>query len=195
MEEEEHGEDALATVISGRASSHCCRCPKWRRADLTCQAAGEGQTMSPSQRRVGGRKKGGHKAAKQKGATGNRTLPTATSVRNLGQSPRVLGSQVILDGGRNRLPSRRGIRESLPRPSAVMSLLSMAVVPEERHGFQRRFRRAAKDGGECGPVGEFLTEWLQVPSGVSRPNCVRSLTCSLNRGCSRNFLTNSTSWM
>ena len=37
-----------------------------------------------------------------------------------------------------------------------MSLLSMAVVPEERRAFRRRFQRAKKDGGECGPVCEFL---------------------------------------
>ena len=112
--------------------------------------------MAPSRRGVGGGKKGNDKALEQNSATSNRTLPTATSVRNLGRSPRVLGSQAILDGGRNRLPSRRGTRESLPSPSTVMSLLSMAVVPEERRAFRRRFQRAKKDGGECGPVCEFL---------------------------------------
>ena len=66
--------------------------------DLTCQAAGEGQTMSPSQRRVGGRKKkGSNKAVEQNGGdTGNRTLPTARmSFWNVGQSPRV-----CIDDGR-----------------------------------------------------------------------------------------------
>ncbi len=106
----------------------------------------------------GGRGKGRFDVVEEKGAAGNRTLPTAMSVRNLGQSPRVLGSQAIVDGGRNRLPSRRGTRESLPTPSSVMSLLSMAVVPEERRAFRRRFRRAKKASapGECGLVGEFL---------------------------------------
>ena len=63
--------------------------------DLTCQAAGEGQTMSPSRRRVGGRKKkGSNKAVEQNGGdTGNRTLPMAMSFWNLGQSPRVLGKK------------------------------------------------------------------------------------------------------
>ena len=66
-------------------------------------------------------------------------------------------SRAILDGGRNRLPSRHGTRESLPNPSSVMSLLSMAVVPEERRAFWRRFRLAKKASeGECGLVGEFL---------------------------------------
>ena len=79
------------------------------------------------------------------------------SVRNLGQSPRALGSQAILDGrGRNHLPSRRGKRESLPSLATVMSLLCMAVALEERGAFRQRFQSARKDGGECGPVGEFL---------------------------------------
>ena len=125
--------------------------------DLTCQAAGEGQTISSSRRGVGGRGKGSFEVVKENGAVGNRTLPTAMSVRNLGQSPRVLGSQAILDGGRNHLPSRRGTRESLPSPLSVMLLLSMAVVPEERCAFRRRFRRAKEaTAGECGLVSEFL---------------------------------------
>jgi hypothetical protein len=41
------------------SSSRCC-CPKWQCADLTCQAAGEGQTLASCWRGVGGRKKGGH---------------------------------------------------------------------------------------------------------------------------------------
>ena len=122
--------------------------------------------MSPSRRRVGDRKKkGSNKAVEQNGGdTGNRTLPMAMSFWNLGQSPRVLGSRAILDGGQKRLPSRRGDKECLPSPLAVMALLSVGVVPEGRRAFRRRFRRARKgedharkkDGGECGPVGELL---------------------------------------
>jgi hypothetical protein len=105
--EEVHGEDGLATVVSGLVlgcllvlPDHQARrcCPEWRCVDLTCQAAGEGQTMSPSQRRVGGRKKkGSNKAVEQNGGdTGNRTLPTARmSFWNVGQSPRV-----CIDDGR-----------------------------------------------------------------------------------------------
>ena len=48
--------------------------------------------MAPSQRGVGGGKKGSDEAVEQNSSTGNRTLPTAMSVWNLGQSPRVLGS-------------------------------------------------------------------------------------------------------
>jgi hypothetical protein len=43
--------------------------------------------------------KGSHKAVEQNGATGNWTFPTAMSVRNLGQSPCVLGLQAVLNGG------------------------------------------------------------------------------------------------
>ena len=113
--------------------------------------------MSSSRRGVGGHGKGSYEVVEENGAAGNRTLPTAMSVRNLGQSPRVMGSQAILDGGRNHLPSRHGLRESLPIPSSVMSLLSMAVVPEERRAFRRRFQRAKKASEEeCGLVSEFL---------------------------------------
>jgi hypothetical protein len=112
--------------------------------------------MAPSRHGVDGGKKGSDKAVKQSSSTGNRTLSTAMSVRNLVQLSRALGSKAILDGRRSRLPSRRGTRESLPSPSKVMSLLSLAVVPEERRGFRQRFQRAKKDGGECVLVSEFL---------------------------------------
>ncbi len=126
--EEEYGEYTLAAVVSGLVlgcllalpdNPSICRCPKWRCADITCQVAGEGQTMALSQHGVGGGKKESDEAVKQNSATGNRTLPTAMSVRNPGQSPRVLGLQAIVDRGRNCLPSRRGKRESLPSPLTV----------------------------------------------------------------------------
>ena len=149
---------------------------------------------------VGGRRrKGRSKAVERNGAAGNRTLPTAMSVRNLGLSPRVSGSQATLDGGRNCLPSRRGERKSLPSPPSVMSLLSMAVAPEERRAFRRRFRRARKYGVECGPVGEFLGGRIPIrvvasDTGVSRPDCIRLPTCSPNRERSRISWTSSTLW-
>ena len=149
--------------------------------------------MAPSRRWVGGGKKGRNKAVEQNTSTGNRTLPMAMSVRNLGQSPCVLGLQAILDGRRNHLPSRRGTRESLSSPSTVMlSLLSMAVVPEERRAFRRRFQRAKKDSGECGPVSKFFGGRTPIHV-VSRaykcePFRLRSHTEMFpNRGCSRIF--------
>jgi hypothetical protein len=86
--------------------------------------------MAPSQRGIGGGKKGSNNSVEQNSSTGNWTLPTAISVWNFGQSPRVLGLQASLVGRWNCLPSRHGKRESLPSPLTVMSLLSMAVVPE-----------------------------------------------------------------
>ena len=47
--------------------------------------------MSSSRRGVGGREKGSFEVVEDNGAARNRTLPTAGSVRNLGQSPRVWG--------------------------------------------------------------------------------------------------------
>jgi hypothetical protein len=121
--------------------------------------------MAPGgQRGVGVRKRGTKRAVRGDGATCNRTLPTAMTVRNLGQSARVLGFQAVVDGGRTRLPSRRGKRESAQSPTAVMSLLSMAVVPEERRAFRRRFQRANKDGGDRGPANEMLGG--RTPMGV-----------------------------
>jgi hypothetical protein len=60
--------------------------------------------MAPSRRGVGDGKKDCDEAFEQNSTTGNRTLPTAMSVWNLGQSPCVLRSQAILDGGAE-LPS------------------------------------------------------------------------------------------
>jgi hypothetical protein len=47
--------------------------------------------MAPSRCGVGGGKKSSDETVEQNSSTGNRTLPTAMSVRNFVQSPRVLG--------------------------------------------------------------------------------------------------------
>ena len=73
--------------------------------------------MSSSRQGVGGRGKGSFEVVEENGAAGNRTLPTAMSVRNLGQSPHVLGSQAILDGG----------RKFWSRPAISMCVLSIAL--------------------------------------------------------------------
>jgi hypothetical protein len=47
-----------------------------------------------------------------------------------------------------QLPAKRDAKHSLPTNRRIMSLFSMAVVPEERRAFRRRFRRASKEGEE-----------------------------------------------
>ncbi|KAI2512011.1 hypothetical protein MHU86_2299 [Fragilaria crotonensis] len=86
------------------------------------------------------------KNAKKKAAeTGNRTSPTMACVRNLGNSPRVPGA----DSGKF-LPTGRDERQNRPTHQRIMTLLSMAVVPEERIAFRRRFVKAMRGGdGEC----------------------------------------------
>ncbi|KAI2490750.1 hypothetical protein MHU86_23819 [Fragilaria crotonensis] len=78
---------------------------------------------------------------------GNKTSPCKTSVLNLGKTPRVPGLHVVDEkkDAKKQLPAKRNERESLPTNRRIMRLLSMAVIPEERSAFRRRFRRASKD--------------------------------------------------
>jgi len=95
--------------------------------------------MSPNRR-------GGDRIA----GMGNKTSPCKTSVLNLGKTPRVPGLHVVdkQEDATKRLPAKRDAKHSLPTNRRIMSLLSMAVVPEERRAFRRRFRRASKEGEE-----------------------------------------------
>ena len=81
--------------------------------------------------------------------TWNRTSPSVTSVRNLGNSPRVPGGHVMAGGGRS-LSGSRDERGTRPTQRCVMDLFSMAVVPEERRAFRQRFEGARKEeNGAC----------------------------------------------
>ncbi|KAI2494824.1 hypothetical protein MHU86_19719 [Fragilaria crotonensis] len=84
--------------------------------------------------------------------TGNKTSPSVTSVRNLGNSPRVPGVGDVADGGKS-LPTHRDERRTRPTHVRMMSLLSMAVVPEARSAFRQRFRTASGVG-----CNEFLCQ-------------------------------------
>jgi hypothetical protein len=84
-----------------------------------------------------------------------RTSECLTSVRNLGsKSPRVPGMHNMGEKTGTSLPVLRDERESLPSHRRLMSLLTMAVVPEEREPFRQRFWQAMKD--EDGRCCEFL---------------------------------------
>ena len=84
-----------------------------------------------------------------------RTLPTVTSIRKLGGSPRLPGPDVGVPsaGGRDE-------RGSLPSHRQVMSLLSMAVVPEDRRAFQQRFDDARE--GKAGRHNLFCQTPISV---------------------------------
>ena len=110
------------------------------------------------EKKVGKKKVTKKKVAKKKVAeTGNKTSPSVTCVRNLGNSPRVPGVRVLADGGKS-LPTQRDERRTRPTHLRVMSLLSMAVVPEERSAFRQRLKTASVDG-----CCEFF---CQTPIGV-----------------------------
>jgi hypothetical protein len=87
---------------------------------------------------------------------GRRTSPCVTSVLNLGNTPRVPHVHTAVDSNMEdadakALPSQRDERQSRPTQRKIMSLLAMAVVPEERAAFRKRFRNASKDvdGAGC----------------------------------------------
>ena len=111
--EEKYRDDALATVVSGLVLVCLLALPD--RHPVVIVQSGDVWTLPVRQqerakpwhpgdaglvveRRVGTRLS--NRTAVQ--ATGTRTLPTAMSVRNLGQMPGFLGSQAILDGERNQ---------------------------------------------------------------------------------------------
>ncbi|KAI2509976.1 hypothetical protein MHU86_4402 [Fragilaria crotonensis] len=78
----------------------------------------------------------------------NKTSPCKTSVLNLGKTPQVPGLHDVDEkkDANKQLPAKRNERESLlTRNRRIMRLLSMAVIPEERSAFRRRFRQASKD--------------------------------------------------
>ena len=120
--EEKHREDALATVVSGLVLICLLVMPDCH--PVVVVQSGNVRTLPARQ----------HERAKpwhpvDTGLAVARMVATKLSHRtavspvtgHLGQSPGVLGSQAILDGGRNR--------KRLLSPLTVMSLLSMAVVP------------------------------------------------------------------
>ena len=112
--------------------------------------------MSPNRRGAGGWRKKNKVAG-----MGRRTSACQTSVLNLGNSPRVPGVGIVADETKKSLPAGRNERESLPTRRRIMSLLSMAIAPEERGAFRRRFRDASRD--DDGSAREFL---CKTPIGV-----------------------------
>jgi hypothetical protein len=112
-----------------------------------------GEALEPAEKKVAQKTVTKKKVAE----TGNKTSPSVTSVRNLGNSPRVPGVGDVADGGKS-LPTHRDERRTRPTHARMMSLLSMAVVPEERSAFRQRFRTASGVG-----CSEFL---CQTPISV-----------------------------
>jgi hypothetical protein len=112
--------------------------------------------MSSNRRGAGGWRKKNKVAG-----MGRRTSTCQTSVLNLGNSPQVPGVSIVADETKKSLPAGHNEREILPTRRQIMSLLSMAIVPEERNAFWRRFRDASKD--DDGSAHEFL---CKTPIGV-----------------------------
>ena len=125
--------------------------------------------------------------------TWNRTSPSVTSVRNLGNSPRVPGGHVVAGGGRS-LSGSRDERGTRPTQRCVMDLLSMAVVPEERRAFRQRFEGARKEenGACCNFFAKPRSACFRRRSNASRFNCVRLPKCSPSPDSSRSSSTSFT---
>ena len=62
-----------------------------------------------------------------------------------------------------QLPAKRNAKHSLPTNRRIMSLFSMAVVPEERRAFRRRFRRANKEGEEGETTEPISSNLCHIP--------------------------------
>ena len=123
--------------------------------------------MSPNRR-------GGDRIA----GMGNKTSPCKTSVLNLGKTPRVPGLHVVdkQEDATKRLPAKRDAKHSLPTNRRIMSLLSMAVVPEERRAFRRRLTFVV-----------FRSVGGPRLFSVSLSNYDVRATCSPSLGSSRSF--------
>ena len=80
-------------------------------------------------------------------AESRRTSPCASSIRNLGRTPRVSASNAddTQEGVNDAcaLPDRPP-QKFLPSQPQVLALLSMAVIQEERGSFRERFGLAAR---------------------------------------------------
>jgi hypothetical protein len=127
--------------------------------------------MAPSRREVGGGKKGSDEAVKQNSSTGDRTLPTAMSVRNLGQLPPCFG----VAGNLGRAAELHSF-QAWDKGESSESLDCQIIVvcgccTGEKAWFRRQFQRAKKDGGECGPVSEFLFGWTPIHVVSSAYGC------------------------
>lgn len=76
----------------------------------------------------------------------NKNSPCTTSVLNLGNTLRVPGAHTVdMETDAKVVLPDRDEKQTLPTKVRMMSMLSMAVIPEERRAFRRRFRRASKE--------------------------------------------------
>ncbi|KAI2497987.1 hypothetical protein MHU86_16485 [Fragilaria crotonensis] len=119
--------------------------------------------------------------------TGNKTSQR-DRVRNLGNSPRVPESVMW----RTEVPpTHRDERRTRPTHVRMMSLLSMAVVPEAGVRSGKGSGRRAGLGATNSCV-RLRSASLQKLSDVSRSDCVRLPTCSRSLDSSRSSSTSST---
>ena len=75
----------------------------------------------------------------------NKTSPCTTSVLNLGKTPRVPGAHMVdMETEAEVVLPDRNEKHTLPTKVRIMSMLSMAVIPEEMRAFRQRFCQASK---------------------------------------------------
>jgi hypothetical protein len=75
----------------------------------------------------------------------NKSSPCTTSVLNFGETPRVPGAHIVdMETETEVVLLDCNEKHTLPTKERIMSMLSMAVIPEERRAFRRRFCQASK---------------------------------------------------
>ncbi len=75
----------------------------------------------------------------------NKTSPCTTSVLNLGKMPRVPGAHIVdMETEAEIVLPDRDEKHTFPTKAHIMSVLSMAVILEERRAFRRRLCQASK---------------------------------------------------
>ena len=100
----------------------------------------------------------------------SRTSPCTTSVKNLGKTLRVPGAHIVDTEAEVEvvLPDRDE-KHTLPTKARIMLMLSMAVIPEERRAFWRRFCQASVkdewDNFEQKPRATGVPDMWGVPIG------------------------------
>ena len=75
----------------------------------------------------------------------NKTSPCTPSVLQLGKTPRVPGAHIVdMETEAEAVIPDRNEKHTLPTKVRIMSMLSMALIPEERRAFRKRFCQASK---------------------------------------------------
>jgi hypothetical protein len=98
----------------------------------------------------------------------NKTSPCTTSVLNLGKTPKVPGAHIVdMETEAKVVLPDHNKKHTLQTKVRIMSMLSMAVIPEERRLFRQRFCQASKKGEgnemEQKPCATGVSDMCAIP--------------------------------